>query len=157
MMNNIKKCFLWVGFFLITMTLAKQSFSENLIAPNEGFSAQEVVEIQLLGLQSGASGQGIEQVWLFAHPNNKRATGPLARFKMLFETPSYSPLLNLQSYSIKLVNATDIESQFVVSIITGDGISYDYFWAVEKVLSGEQVGFWMTTMVSSPRQLSRAS
>ena len=80
MMNNIKKFFLWVVFFLITMTLAKQSFSENLIAPNEGFSAQEVVEIQLLGLQSGASGQGIEQVWLFAHPNNKRATGPLARF-----------------------------------------------------------------------------
>ena len=46
MMNNIKKVFLWVVFFLITMTFTKQSFSENLIAPNEGFSAQEVVEIQ---------------------------------------------------------------------------------------------------------------
>ena len=157
MMNNFKKVFLWFVFFLITMTLAKQSFSENLIEPNDSYSAQDVIEIQLLGLQSGASGQWIDQAWLFAHPNNKRATGPLARFRMLFETPSYSPLLNLQSYSIKLVNETDIESQFVVSIITGDGISYDYFWAVEKVLSGEQVGFWMTTMVSSPRQLSRAS
>ena len=123
MMNNIKRFFFGAVFFLITMTLAKQSFSENLIEPNEGYSAQEVVEIQLLGLQSGASGQGIEQVWLFAHPNNKRATGPLPRFRMLFETPSYSPLLNLQSYSIKLVNATDIESQFVVSIITDNGSS----------------------------------
>ena len=68
MMNNIKRFFFGAVFFLITMTLAKQSFSENLIEPNEGYSAQEVVEIQLLGLQSGASGQGIEQVWLFAHP-----------------------------------------------------------------------------------------
>ena len=31
MMNNIRKVFLLVVFFLITMTLAKQSFSENLI------------------------------------------------------------------------------------------------------------------------------
>ncbi len=137
--------------------IANKCFSQELIEPNDSYSPQEVVEIQLLGLQSGDTGQGIEQVWLFAHPNNKRATGPLARFRTLFEMPSYSPLINLQSYSIDLVNETAVETQFIVSIITVDGISYDYFWAVEKVLSGEQAGFWMTTMVSSPRQLSRAS
>ena len=137
--------------------IANESFSEELIEPNESYSPQEVVEIQLLGLQSGDTEQGIEQVWLFAHPNNKRATGPLARFRTLFEMPSYSPLINLQSYSIELVNETTVESQFIVSIITDNGISYDYFWAVEKVLLGKQAGFWMTTMVSSPRQLSRAS
>ena len=31
MMNNIKRFFFRLVFFLITMTLAKQSFSENLI------------------------------------------------------------------------------------------------------------------------------
>ena len=71
--------------------------------------------------------------------------------------PAYAPLLDLRSYSIKAVTETAIESQFVVSIVTSDGVSYDYFWAVEKVLEGEQAGFWMTTMVSSPRQVSRAS
>ena len=139
------------------LIISKQAFSETLIKPNNNYTPQEVVEIQLLGLQAGDTGQGIEQVWLFAHPNNKIATGPLARFRTLFEMPSYSPLINLQSYSIELINETAIESQFIVSIITDDGISYDYFWALEKVLTGEQAGFWMTTMVSSPRQLSRVS
>lgn len=156
MYSKIKINFSAVLCFL-NILMANQVFSEELIEPNDVFSPQEVVEIQLLGLQSADTGQGIEQVWLFAHPNNKRATGPLARFKTLFEMPSYSPLINLQSYSIDLINETAVESQFIVSIISDDGISYDYFWALEKVLSGEQAGFWMTTMVSSPRQLSRAS
>ena len=145
------------ALFFVFAIISKQAISDNLIEPNDIYTPQEVIEIQLLGLQAGDNGQGIEQVWLFAHPNNKRATGPLARFRTLFEMPSYSPLINLQSYSIDLINETAVESQFIVSIITDDGISYDYFWVLEKVLSGEQKGFWMTTMVSSPRQMSRAS
>ena len=145
------------ALLFVFATITNQAISGNLIEPNDIYTPQEVVEIQLLGLQAGDTGQGIEQVWLFAHPNNKRATGPLARFRTLFEMPSYSPLINLQSYSIDLINETAFESQFIVSIITDDGVSYDYFWVLERVLSGEQEGFWMTTMVSSPRQMSRAS
>ena len=142
---------------LMTIILARQASAESLIVPAAYYTPLEVIEIQLLGLQSGDPVQGIEQVWVFAHPFNKRATGPLARFRTLFEMPAYAPLLDLRSYSIKAVSETAIESQFVVSIVTSDGVSYDYFWAVEKVLEGDQAGFWMTTMVSSPRQLSRAS
>ncbi len=156
-MYNKKKIKFSAALFFMFVIISKQVFSEAFIEPNNNYTPQEVVEIQLLGLQSGDTGKGIEQVWIFAHPNNKRATGPLARFRTLFEMPSYSPLINLQSYSIELINETAIESQFIVSIIADDGISYDYFWALEKVLTGEQAGFWMTTMVSSPRQMSRSS
>ena len=156
-MSNKIIGFLGTVTLLLTFILARQASAESLIVPAADYTPQEVIEIQLLGLQSGDPEQGIEQVWIFAHPFNKRATGPLARFRTLFETPAYAPLLDFRSYSIKPVNETAIESQFVVSIVTSDGVSYDYFWAVEKVLDGEQAGFWMTTMVSSPRQLSRAS
>tara|TARA_A100001015_G_scaffold311762_1_gene415645 strand:+ start:3022 stop:3492 length:471 start_codon:yes stop_codon:yes gene_type:complete len=156
-MSNKIIGFLGTVTLLLTFILARQAFAESLIIPADDYTPQEVIEIQLLGLQSGDPEQGIEQVWIFAHPFNKRATGPLARFRTLFETPAYAPLLDFRSYSIKPVNETAIESQFVVSIVTSDGVSYDYFWALEKVLDGEQAGFWMTTMVSSPRQLSRAS
>ena len=156
MRNKIISFFRTVTF-LITIILARQASADSLIVPDPDYTPQEVIEIQLLGLQSGDTDQGIEQVWVFAHPFNKRATGPLARFRTLFEMPAYAPLLEMRSYSIKQVNQTAIESQFVVSIVTNDGVSYDYFWAVEKVLEGKQAGFWMTTMVSSPRQLSRAS
>ena len=156
-MYNKKKINFSAALFFMFVIISKQVFSEAFIEPNNNHTPREVVEIQLLGLQSGDTGKGIEQVWIFAHPNNKRATGPLARFRTLFEMPSYSPLINLQSYSIELINETAVESQFIVSIIADDGISYDYFWALEKVLTGEQAGFWMTTMVSSPRQMSRSS
>ena len=156
MRNKIIRFFSTITF-LMTIILARQASSDSLIVPDADYTPQEVIEIQLLGLQSGDIAQGIEQVWLFAHPFNKRATGPLARFRTLFKTPAYAPLLEMRSYSIKQMNQTAIESQFVVSIVTNDGVSYDYFWAVEKVLDGKQAGFWMTTMVSSPRQLSRAS
>ena len=156
MRNKITRLFSTVTL-LITIIFIRQASSDSLIMPDADYTPQEVIEIQLLGLQSGDTDQGIEQVWLFAHPSNKRATGPLVRFRTLFEMPAYAPLLDLHSYSIKKVSETAIESQFVVSIVTNDGVSYDYFWAVEKVLDGNQAGFWMTTMVSSPRQLSRAS
>lgn len=156
MSNKIIR-FLGMATLLMTIILARQASAESLIVPAADYTPLEVIEIQMLGLQSGDPVQGIEQVWVFAHPFNKRATGPLARFRTLFEMPAYAPLLDLRSYSIKAVSETAIESQFVVSIVTSDGVSYDYFWAVEKVLEGEQAGFWMTTMVSSPRQLSRAS
>lgn len=156
MSNKIIR-FLGMATLLMTIILVRQASAESLIVPAADYTPLEVIEIQLLGLQSGDPEQGIKQVWVFAHPFNKRATGPLARFRTLFEMPAYAPLLDLRSYSIKAVTETAIESQFVVSIITNDGVSYDYFWAVEKVLEGKQAGFWMTTMVSSPRQLSRAS
>ena len=156
MSNKIIR-FLGMATLLMTIILARQASAESLIVPAADYTPLEVIEIQLLGLQSGDPVQGIEQIWVFAHPFNKRATGPLARFRTLFEMPAYAPLLDLRSYSIKAVSETAIESQFVVSIVTSDGVSYDYFWAVEKVLEGDQAGFWMTTMVSSPRQLSRAS
>jgi hypothetical protein len=156
MSNKIIR-FLGMATLLMAIILARQASAESLIVPAADYTPLEVIEIQMLGLQSGDPVQGIEQVWVFAHPFNKRATGPLARFRTLFEMPAYAPLLDLRRYSIKTVSETAIESQFVVSIVTSDGVSYDYFWAVEKVLEGEQAGFWMTTMVSSPRQLSRAS
>lgn len=156
MSNKIIK-FLGALTLLLTIMLARQASAEGLIVPAANYTPEEVIEIQLLGLQSGDLDQGIEQVWLFAHPFNKRATGPLPRFRTLFEMPAYAPLVDLRSYTVKAVNETAVESHFVVSIVTSDGVSYDYFWTLEKVLDGNQAGFWMTTMVSSPRKLSRAS
>ena len=72
------------------------------ILPSSDLSAQDVVEIQLLGLQSGKTDRsaGIKQVWIFAHPDNKRMTGPLPNFATLFDAPAYAPLLGHVNYVI---------------------------------------------------------
>ena len=37
---------------------------------------------------------GIEQTWNFAHPENKKNTGPLPNFKQMIKGRSYQMLIN---------------------------------------------------------------
>jgi hypothetical protein len=97
-------------------------------------------------------------VWIFAHPDNKRVTGPLPKFATLFDAPAYAPLLGHVNY---VINNSQIEkglAQFMLTVLARDGSSYGYLWVLrkanlsaEKTESGEQEAVWMTTAVSSPR------
>ena len=72
-------------FFLISFSQAE------LLNPNSTICPKEVVKIQLSGLQQNDleyKDSGIEQTWKFAHPNNKRVTGPLSNFKMMIKSAS---------------------------------------------------------------------
>ena len=80
------------------------SFSNaELLSPNNTISPKEVVKIQLSGLQQNDldyKDSGIEQTWQFAHPNNKRVTGPLNNFKMMIKSDSYRMMINHLSHTI---------------------------------------------------------
>ena len=67
-------------FLLISFSYAE------LLNPNSTISPKEVIKIQLSGLQQNDleyKDSGIEQTWKFAHPNNKRVTGPLSNLSNL--------------------------------------------------------------------------
>ncbi len=70
--------------------------ASEFIEPDSKHSAQEVVEIQLLGLQAAGMDRraGIEQVWRFAHPDNRKVTGPITRFSRLFDFCQPMPRLS---------------------------------------------------------------
>ena len=130
------------------------------ILPSSDLSAQEVVEIQLLGLQSGKTDEpaGIEQVWIFAHPDNKRVTGPLQKFATLFDAPAYAPLLGHLNYVFNDSRVEGGVARFVLTVLARDGKSYGYLWVLQqaslsgtKTASGQQETVWMTTAVSAPR------
>ena len=58
--------------------LFSSSYAE-LIKPRSDIRPAEVIGIQLSGLQKNDykfKDSGIEQTWNFAHPNNKKVTGP---------------------------------------------------------------------------------
>lgn len=123
----------------------------DLIRPAASYSPQEVVEIQLLGLQAEDSDLGIEQVWLFAHPANKAMTGPLARFRTLFANPAYAPLLGHQAHAIRRMDESTDSIRFIVRVLARDGLSYAYLWQLQRVADGPQADHWMTVAVSAPR------
>ena len=77
---------------LIFLFIFSTFSNAELLNPNSNIKPKEVIEIQLTGLQKNDSkfkDSGIEQTWNFAHPNNKRVTGPLSNFKMMLKSDSY--------------------------------------------------------------------
>ena len=81
-----------------------------LLKPNNSISPKEVVSIQLTGLKDNDreyKDSGIEQTWNFAHPNNKRVTGPLDNFKRMIKSDSYQMMINHLSHTITEIGSSD--------------------------------------------------
>ena len=138
--------------FLLLMTI---SFSNaELLKPNNSISPKEVVRIQLSSLKDNDQGykdSGIEQTWNFAHPNNKKVTGPLDNFKRMIKSDSYQMMIDHLSHTITEVGSSDKWAQFEVIILDKNKIYHKFNWQVEKyTLDGILKDCWMTTMVSSP-------
>ena len=138
---------------LILLILTNYSYAE-LKNPNKNISPKEVVKIQLSGLQKNDlnyKDRGIEQTWTFAHPNNKRMTGPLSNFKRMIKGASYQMMINHLSHTITELGSSDKWAQFEVIILDKDKIYHKFNWQVEKYTEdGDLKDCWLTTMVSSP-------
>ena len=129
----------------------------DLQAPNNLIMPNEVIKIQLVGLMNNDKNfkdSGIEQTWNFAHPENKKYTGPLPHFKMMIKGKSYQMLLNHLSHTITEVGRSDKWAQFEVIILDKEKIYHKFNWQVEKYTEeGPLKDCWLTTMVSSPISL----
>ena len=146
---------LLIIFKVIILFFFSSSFSNaDLLSPNNTISPKEVVKIQLSGLQQNDlkyKDSGIEQTWQFAHPNNKRVTGPLSNFKMMIKSDSYGMMINHLSHTITELGSSDKWAQFEVIILDKDKIYHKFNWQVEKyTVEGSLKDCWLTTMVSSP-------
>ena len=142
-------------FKVLILLLITSTFSNaELLNPNRNIKPKEVIEIQLTGLQKNDSkfkDSGIEQTWNFAHPNNKRVTGPLSNFKMMLKSDSYGMMINHLSHTITELGSSDKWAQFEVIILDKNKIYHKFNWQVEKyTLDGSLKDCWLTTMVSSP-------
>ena len=140
-----------IFFFNISSLKADLKFPNNIILP------AEVIKIQLVGLMNNDKDfedSGIEQTWNFAHPNNKKNTGPLPNFKMMIKGNSYQMLLYHLSHSITELGKGDEWAQFEVIILDKNKIYHKFNWQVEKyTMDGPLKDCWLTTMVSNPISL----
>ena len=126
----------------------------DLLIPDNSILPSKVIKIQLDALMNNDKefeDSGIEQTWNFAHPNNKRNTGPLPNFKMMIKGNSYQMLLNHLSHTITELGSSDNWAQFEVVILDKEKIYHKFNWQVEKfTLEGPLQGCWLTTVVSNP-------
>ena len=153
MLKKLQVVFNFLLIFSITISISKAE----IIKPNSNIEPSEVVKIQLLGLQKNNDGfedSGIEQTWNFAHPNNKKATGPLDKFKRMIKGNNYQMMINHISHTITEIRGGDNMVQFEVIILDNKKIYHKFDWLVEKYTEdGPLKDCWLTTMVSSPVSL----
>ena len=140
-------------FFVIIYSLSHSAHSD--IKPNDKFSAIEVVEIQLTSLQSNKNDNlGIYQCWLFAHPENKKYTGPFNRFITMIKSKPYNVLLNSKFFKAKLIYKNKFESQIEVFLDSKDKNKYKILWTLKKSNINEECrNCWMTIGVTQPLNL----
>ena len=146
---------LHLTFSVIIIFFCNISFLKaDLLTPNDSILPADVIKIQLVALMNNDSefkDSGIEQTWNFAHPNNKKNTGPLPNFKMMIKGNSYQMLLNHLSHTITNVGNSDKWAQFEVIILDKEKIYHKFNWQVEKYIEeGPLKDCWLTTMVSNP-------
>jgi hypothetical protein len=150
MLKRLPLIFKVLVLLLITISISKAE----ILKPSSDINPKEVVKIQLTGLQKNDlnfKDSGIEQTWNFAHPNNKKVTGPLPNFKRMIKGDSYQMMLDHLSHTITELGSSDKWAQFEVIILDKNKIYHKFNWQVEKYTQdGVLKDCWLTTMVSNP-------
>ena len=150
MLKRLPLIFKVLILLLITISISKAE----ILKPSSDINPKEVVKIQLTGLQKNDfnfKDSGIEQTWNFAHPNNKKVTGPLGNFKRMLKGNSYEMMINHLSHTITQLGSSDKWAQFEVVILDKNKIYHKFNWQVEKYTEeGELKDCWLTSMVSNP-------
>ena len=138
-------------FIALVIFLHFNNLQANSVIPNEKLSPYDVVKIQLDALKkNNKEDDGIKVTWLFAHPDNKKVTGPYERFRIMIYGQQYQKLLNHNSHKINLVMNTPKKHIFRIEILSKDKQQLYYEWHVERATEENCNNCWFTSAVSIP-------
>ena len=131
----------------------------DIIQPTKNLTAYDVLKIQLTGLKNNnkiSKNDGIKQTWAFAHPENKKFTGPYERFEKMILSNQYKILLNHVSHKIKLISNSEKNYIYNIELITKNKKIFFYKWHLEKSDTENCTSCWFTTIVSPPINIGNA-
>ena len=121
------------------------------IKPSKNLDPYDVVKIQLEALKdNGENDEGIRQTWFFAHPDNKKVTGPYERFRVMINGQQYKYLINHSSHKIKLITNSPNTFIYRIEILSKNKKLFIYEWHVQKGTNKNCKDCWFTSAVSLP-------
>ena len=133
----------------------------DIIKPNPNIKPENVIKIQLEALIKNDipfKDFGIIQTWEFAHPQNRKYTGPLSNFTLMMKSDPYSLMLEHTKHNIIFVSINDNIANYFVELTDKIGNKFGFTWTVKKVLKqGEFKDCWMTSGVSIPLPLAKTA
>lgn len=122
--------------------------SQRITEPNPSLNPVQVVEAQLDALRRNRDDdEGIRITYNFASPANREETGPLDRFRTLFESPVYAPLLNHREFEVYAPSVYEDLAVVPVRVIASDGEQVDYVFILTRQQEDPYENMWMTDAV----------
>ena len=149
-----------VLIILFAIFISDIAFAE-LLKPNPALKSIEVISIQLNALKDNNNpylNAGVAQTWEFAHPSNRKYTGPLENFTKMMYAPSYVIILDHIDHNIIYVSVRDFIAHYFVEMTDKEGNKFGFTWTLEKVREeSEFKDCWMTVAVSQPLPLAKSA
>ena len=110
-----------------------------------------------MSLQSNSeNNKGIYQCWIFAHPENKRYTGPFDYFVNMIKNKPYDKLLNAKFFKTKLLLENKKEARIEVLLDSKNNRRYKIFWHLGRAnLNSKCQDCWMTLGVTQPFDIGK--
>jgi len=150
----------FILILFITLIYNTSAFSD-LIKPNIKIQPEEVILIQLNALMNNNipfADAGITQTWEFAHPQNRKYTGPLSNFIQMMKSDSYKSMIGHSSHNIIFVSNKDNIANYFVELTDKVGNKLGFTWTLQKFLEeGDFKNCWMTIGVSAPFPLAKSA
>ncbi|MEE2893857.1 MAG: DUF4864 domain-containing protein [Pseudomonadota bacterium] len=118
--------------------------------PNHGLSPAEAVRAQVNALARNDhpfTDAGIEASWAFASPSNRAVTGPMPRFRTLFEGPVYGPMVD--HIEARYSDPRQLGDRALVGVVVTDagGEERGYLFELSRQGGGNCRGCWLTDSV----------
>ena len=115
--------------------------------PNRQLTVEDVVRIQLAGLQDTDRARGICQCFAFASPANRIATGPLVRFADMIAQPPYHQLHEAHVVVVGRPVLEDTDTARVLVVAFWEQQIETFVWILTRQTDREYSGCWMTDSV----------
>tara|TARA_A100001011_G_scaffold317485_1_gene336851 strand:+ start:547 stop:1014 length:468 start_codon:yes stop_codon:yes gene_type:complete len=150
-MKNFRSLYCLIAFTIITGLVGLHLKSNSLVKPSTKFTGYQVLQLQLQSLKNNSklgNDRGIEQVYMFAHPENKKITGPIKKFKKMIKSDAYSIFLDHNESKVGLVHQDQIHEIYLVKV-TKNSSSRNFLWTLITYIDDNKNSFWYTVNVVS--------
>ena len=149
--KNFKSLFSLIIFASLAGFVGLHLQSKDLILPSTKLTGYQVLVLQLQSLKNNTklgNDRGIEQVFIFAHPENKKITGPIKNFKKMIKSDPYSIFLDHNENKSETVHKDEFHEVYLVKV-TKNNISKTFLWTLITYLDNNKNSFWFTVNVIS--------
>jgi|TARA_B110000444_G_scaffold121317_1_gene114118 hypothetical protein len=94
----------------------------------------------------------LDAIWNYAHPDNKKITGPKENFRNMLLSEPYNSILDLKEYSFTKTVETENSEHYEIKILAKNNSYFEVTWVFQfdECPENPQNKCWLTIAVTAP-------